>query len=715
MSVSQPPRSPTFSMLSSPPRSPSLRGRNARGGGVSGRRRRQQGPPPTTNSSSTTPAPPSRSWDDGDDPVPMRVWTPRWSTSDSSSSSRSTPDDDRSVASDPVSFLRARPMYPHKQQPSAAPHWIPPPISPNTNDTTTVDTTDDDDDVSTLGEEAPLRVQRWTTAVTLQVPPANMTRDERMLWKAIQNATSGRKNATTTQEEEDKEELLNTLTQERDEARAEQLLAQERWQQERLELQQQLEQLKLQQQQDSSKNTNDSDNNNSKNLAKQLQEKTTALESAKMIITSLEHASGCLKTELRQKLKDQQQQMEQIQATNQAQQTSIAHMTLELKQARKEQANDRQRKEQLQSILRHNLHRMREAGVVLEATQDVTAVDTLSRLLQETMQALEPVAHDENNNNNSTDQGSLPKRRCVTARSRSSSSSSDEEEDHNEQQLQRLQDEHRRLLKEQERKYQTELSALDQQKQELQNQCRSHLAVLARKEQELAVLRRDRNVDQDNQTGGMGYISDEESDDEEDDNHHHSDGTSSSPDQQYYSASSSNSNNNTTPSDTYDPSQAAALANLLLANGNPADSGVILQCQLIQTQSQAEQARQELQAERQSLANAKMIISSLEKANSQMMEDLRSRLHDSNTAIASLLEKSLKAEANTAKLRDQLETVQREKQQEHERMQREMDRLRRQQQQGTTTAGNTWSATTLLQQQQQYREEKKDEVIETVD
>ena len=43
-----------------------------------------------------------------------------------------------------------------------------------------------------------------------------------------------------------------------------------------------------------------------------------------------------------------------------------------------------------------------------------------------------------------------------------------------------------------------------------------------------------------------------------------------------------------------------------------------------------------------------------------MMEDLRSRLHDSNAAIASLLEKSMDSEKTIARLRAELETTREE-------------------------------------------------------
>mmetsp|Transcript_2076 Transcript_2076/g.4491 ORF Transcript_2076/g.4491 Transcript_2076/m.4491 type:complete len:146 (+) Transcript_2076:916-1353(+) len=46
-----------------------------------------------------------------------------------------------------------------------------------------------------------------------------------------------------------------------------------------------------------------------------------------------------------------------------------------------------------------------------------------------------------------------------------------------------------------------------------------------------------------------------------------------------------------------------------------------------------------------------MIISSLEKSNKSMLEDLRNRLHDSNTAIVSLLSKNQNLEGEMEELR----------------------------------------------------------------
>jgi len=76
------------------------------------------------------------------------------------------------------------------------------------------------------------------------------------------------------------------------------------------------------------------------------------------------------------------------------------------------------------------------------------------------------------------------------------------------------------------------------------------------------------------------------------------------------------------------------------------------------------------------LANAKMIISSLEKANKGMMEDLRARLQDSNTAISSLLDKSKEHDRVADELRERLERSEQEKLEERENYEAELRQLR---------------------------------------
>lgn len=67
-----------------------------------------------------------------------------------------------------------------------------------------------------------------------------------------------------------------------------------------------------------------------------------------------------------------------------------------------------------------------------------------------------------------------------------------------------------------------------------------------------------------------------------------------------------------------------------------------------------ESAEKEAKEARENLANAKMIIASLEESNKKMNGDLRSRLHDSNAAIVSLLDQNAKYEQETQELKARL-------------------------------------------------------------
>ncbi len=74
-----------------------------------------------------------------------------------------------------------------------------------------------------------------------------------------------------------------------------------------------------------------------------------------------------------------------------------------------------------------------------------------------------------------------------------------------------------------------------------------------------------------------------------------------------------------------------------------------------------EKAEAEAKQNAESLANAKMIISSLEQSKKSMIEDLKVRLHDSNSAIVSLLDQSGKHEKESAELRSNLHKLKTEK------------------------------------------------------
>ena len=70
---------------------------------------------------------------------------------------------------------------------------------------------------------------------------------------------------------------------------------------------------------------------------------------------------------------------------------------------------------------------------------------------------------------------------------------------------------------------------------------------------------------------------------------------------------------------------------------------------------QQDLAAKQIKQKDDALANAKMIISSLEQSNKSMLEDLRNRLHDSNTAIVSLLSKNQNLEGEVKDLKTRKE------------------------------------------------------------
>jgi len=74
-----------------------------------------------------------------------------------------------------------------------------------------------------------------------------------------------------------------------------------------------------------------------------------------------------------------------------------------------------------------------------------------------------------------------------------------------------------------------------------------------------------------------------------------------------------------------------------------------------------EEAEEIAKSNGESLANAKMIIASLEQSNKKMTQDLRSRLHDSNAALVSILEQSQKHEKDSVMLRAEIEKLKKEK------------------------------------------------------
>jgi DNA repair exonuclease SbcCD ATPase subunit len=171
----------------------------------------------------------------------------------------------------------------------------------------------------------------------------------------------------------------------------------------------------------------------------------------------------------------------------------------------------------------------------------------------------------------------------------------------------------------------------------LKDQCFTNMEVLTKKEREHIVFRDSLVI-----SDVAGYISDESDDDDEGTSQHHS---------------SKPHSHGATGSEAYTSARSRD------GSETDVDGGEFqrIQFELMKAQREKERADKELQSEKESLANAKMIISSLEKANKSMLEDLRSRLHDSNTAIESLLDKSTENEKTMASLKLELERLKKEK------------------------------------------------------
>jgi hypothetical protein len=396
-------------------------------------------------------------------------------------------------------------------------------------------------------------------------------------------------------------------------------------------------------------------------LREELDEKKSALENAKMIITSLENASGLLASDMRSKLKTRDDELAAVKIEMVDRKRTMDTLATELRDLQRHQGNRDQRggeevarRRALVSELEKDLDKMRSASVIIEATQDIAAVETVSGVLSKTIMTLKASIDTIEDTSSVDDQIANENREAVASELR-------RELKEKKTALKRLEDNFRRL-KDEAVRFQVENARLQTQKcndvdllnaeiQKLRNQCTINMEVLTRKERELGVLRDSLKVEDD-----VGYISDDISDGDDD----------TEPEQ-------------VASLGQYGPSQAEALATLMAQSESSSfDLGIAsseleaLKIKLAEAQTDHERDLKEHKSEKESLANAKMIISALEKSNKSMMEDLRMRLQDSNTAITSLLAKSMESEKSTAKLRRELETVRKESAEEKEKLRREI-------------------------------------------
>jgi len=434
-------------------------------------------------------------------------------------------------------------------------------------------------------------------------------------------------------------------------------------------------------------------------LKRNLSETAASLENAKKIIASLENANGSLAVDLRSKLKAKEEELSVVQKESEERKRRLDSLATELRDLQRNQGDteeaDRRTKAQLvkqTALVKHletSLSDLQSAVVVHESSVasetgvlDKASIEEISEILGDTLHAIKDTLESSKELLGDSDAMS-----CLDSDAEVSSGvgrhgsaivRSDREAAAQELRFQldqkkiavkrleealKKQNEEMKKLRSQYDGRERGQGGVEEQLraeiQSLRKQCSTNMEVLAKKERELSVLRSSLKVDE----YDAGYISDDASDDEDG-----GEGETTMP-------SPSNL-------DSYGPAEAEALATILSqTNGGIDASGrsretETLKKELLKALSEKEVASKELQAERESLANAKMIISSLEKANKGMMEDLRSRLQDSNTAIASLLDKSMEHEKRSEKLRQELEKLREEKLEEQKNHEAEVLRLK---------------------------------------
>eukprot|EP00550_Attheya_septentrionalis_P008473 CAMPEP_0198285706 /NCGR_PEP_ID=MMETSP1449-20131203/4943_1 /TAXON_ID=420275 /ORGANISM="Attheya septentrionalis, Strain CCMP2084" /LENGTH=1137 /DNA_ID=CAMNT_0043983217 /DNA_START=238 /DNA_END=3647 /DNA_ORIENTATION=- len=198
--------------------------------------------------------------------------------------------------------------------------------------------------------------------------------------------------------------------------------------------------------------------------------------------------------------------------------------------------------------------------------------------------------------------------------------------------MNKLQDEMENMRKESEE----EMASCQAELSRLRDACASNLVSLHQKEEELQVFRETLDPNTSDSLYKSGYISDDGS---EDDN--------------LTGSADFNGRNHNALAAMFCQTGRSDMANAISNEGMEA-----MKLELATVRREKQRVDKNLRVEKDSLANAKMIISSLEQSNKTMLEDLRNRLHNSNTAISSLLEKSLEQEKTTFHLRSELARMQ---------------------------------------------------------
>ncbi|KAG7357511.1 hypothetical protein IV203_002199 [Nitzschia inconspicua] len=466
-------------------------------------------------------------------------------------------------------------------------------------------------------------------------------------------------------------------------------------------------------------------------LKQTLSETESSLENAKKIIASLENANGSLTMDLRSKLKAKEEELAIVQKESDERKRRLDSLATELRDLQRRQGDveelSRRTKAQLtkqKALVGHlqaSMTDLQAAVVVHESSvsaetglADKSSIEEISEILADalnavkvTLESTEDLIEDADDISVGTTDVEMNSEvgRHIDAIIRNDREAAAKELraqlDQKRIAVKRLEEALRKQHEEM-KKMRAQLNSrntghgeteeeLRAEIASLRQQCSTNMEVLAKKERELSVLRSSLKVDDND----AGYISDDASEDEDDGGD--SNGSMPSP----------------TDLDSYGPAEAEAFATILSQTSGGAEvtgrkrEMAALKSQLLKALSEKEAASKDLKAEQESLANAKMIISSLEQANKGMMEDLRSRLQESNTAIASLLEKSMEHEKQAEKYQQELEILKAEKNVEREKLESEVRRLREQLSKLTVSCDATSSPTTG----NTPIEEKKEELL----
>jgi hypothetical protein len=424
-------------------------------------------------------------------------------------------------------------------------------------------------------------------------------------------------------------------------------------------------------------------------IRKQLEEKEKSLETSKMLIASLQDANGSMAVELRAKLKEKEEHLHAVEAEAYERKKTCDSLAVELRDLQIVKSKldklegktkmDAMKHKALAKKLQVAVSELQSVSAVHEATtscnngiQDEDIVDKVGAVLCNTLMALKmSLAGMEEETTERYDGDTFVTTGDVDVLSVSSVGGVDPQELHRQvdaiirhdreaaardlrceleeksSAIQKL-DELLRQERDEVARLKMQNASLKAEQEEakakhcteivtLKGQCLTNMEVLTKKERELEVLRDSLVV-----SDCAGYISDESDDDDED----------------------TSINHRTTPL-SYGATEPEAFTFARTRDGSETDVNgdeiQRIQFELTKAQREKDRAGKELRSERESLANAKMIISSLEKANKTMLEDLRSRLQDSNAAIESLLDKSTENEKTTALLKLELEKLKKEK------------------------------------------------------